>query len=87
MYEHYMKLAIAQARKAVGRVSPNPLVGAIIVKNGEIVGTGYHHYTGSPHAEIIALKKAGRSARKADLYVNLEPCCHFGRTPPVPVLL
>ena len=82
MYEHYMKLAIAQARKAVGRVSPNPLVGAVIVKNGEIVGTGYHHRAGDPHAEINALKKAGKNARKADLYVNLEPCCHYGRTPP-----
>ncbi len=82
MCERYMKVAIAQAKKAIGRVSPNPMVGAVIVKKGEIVGMGYHHRAGSPHAEINALRKAGKKAKSADLYVNLEPCCHYGRTPP-----
>jgi len=82
MFEKYMKVAIAQAKKAVGRVSPNPMVGAVIVKKGEIIGLGYHQRAGSPHAEINALKKAGKKARNADLYVNLEPCFHYGRTPP-----
>ena len=82
MSEKYMKIALAQAKRALGRVSPNPLVGAVIVKRGEIVGAGYHHRAGSPHAEINALNKAGRKARNADLYITLEPCCHHGRTPP-----
>ncbi|MBW1840019.1 MAG: bifunctional diaminohydroxyphosphoribosylaminopyrimidine deaminase/5-amino-6-(5-phosphoribosylamino)uracil reductase RibD [Deltaproteobacteria bacterium] len=82
MFERYMKMAIAQAKKAIGRVSPNPMVGAVIVKKGEIVGLGYHHRAGSPHAEINALRKAGKKAKNAELYVNLEPCCHYGRTPP-----
>jgi diaminohydroxyphosphoribosylaminopyrimidine deaminase/5-amino-6-(5-phosphoribosylamino)uracil reductase len=82
MFETYMKIAIAQAKKARGRVSPNPLVGAVVVKKGEIVGVGYHHRAGSPHAEINALACAGRKARNADLYVTLEPCSHYGRTPP-----
>ncbi len=82
MLETYMKVAIAQAKKARGRVSPNPLVGAVIVKKGEVVGVGYHHRAGSPHAEINALADAGQKARNADLYVTLEPCCHHGRTPP-----
>jgi diaminohydroxyphosphoribosylaminopyrimidine deaminase/5-amino-6-(5-phosphoribosylamino)uracil reductase len=82
MFEQYMKLAIAQAKKAVGRVSPNPMVGSVVVKKGEIVGLGYHCQAGSPHAEINTLKKAGKKARNADIYVNLEPCCHYGRTPP-----
>jgi len=82
MSEKYMKIALAQAKRALGRVSPNPLVGAVIVKRDEIVGVGYHHRAGSPHAEINALSKAGRKARNADLYVTLEPCCHYGRTPP-----
>jgi diaminohydroxyphosphoribosylaminopyrimidine deaminase/5-amino-6-(5-phosphoribosylamino)uracil reductase len=82
MNEKYMKVAIAQARKAVGKVSPNPMVGAVVVKKGEILGRGYHHQAGSPHAEINALRKAGKKTKNADLYVNLEPCCHYGRTPP-----
>jgi len=82
MFEKYMKLAIAQAKKAVGRVSPNPMVGAVVVKRGEIAGLGYHRQAGSPHAEINALKKAGKKAGNAELYVNIEPCCHYGRTPP-----
>ena len=82
MFETYMKIAIAQAKKARGRVSPNPLVGAVVVKKGEIAGLGYHHRAGSPHAEINALVHAGKKARNADLFVTLEPCCHYGRTPP-----
>ncbi len=82
MLETYMKIAIAQAKKARGRVSPNPLVGAVVVKKGEIVGRGYHRRAGSPHAEINAIVHAGKKARNADLFVTLEPCCHYGRTPP-----
>ena len=70
------------ASRALGRTSPNPLVGAIIVRNGRIVGKGYHRGAGTPHAEIHALTEAGRKANGADLYINLEPCCHHGRTPP-----
>ncbi|MBT5868641.1 MAG: bifunctional diaminohydroxyphosphoribosylaminopyrimidine deaminase/5-amino-6-(5-phosphoribosylamino)uracil reductase RibD [Nitrospinaceae bacterium] len=66
----------------LGTTSPNPMVGAIIVRRGKVVGTGYHTRAGAPHAEVEALKQAGHKAKSADLYVNLEPCCHFGRTPP-----
>jgi diaminohydroxyphosphoribosylaminopyrimidine deaminase/5-amino-6-(5-phosphoribosylamino)uracil reductase len=82
MIETYMKIAIAQAKKGRGRVSPNPLVGAAVVKKGEIVGLGYHRRAGSPHAEVNALVHAGKKSRNADLFVTLEPCCHYGRTPP-----
>ena len=82
MHETYMRIALAQARKGAGRVSPNPMVGAVVVKGGRIVGRGYHRKAGTPHAEVHALARAGRNARGADLYVNLEPCAHFGRTPP-----
>ena len=78
----YMKKAIALAKRATGRTSPNPLVGAVVVRKGEIVGTGYHHKSGEPHAEIIALERAGDLSRGAELYVNLEPCNHRGQTPP-----
>lgn len=77
-----MRCALELARKGQGRTSPNPMVGAVLVKNGQVVGEGYHRKAGLPHAEIEALKRAGKKARGADLYVNLEPCCHFGRTPP-----
>jgi len=77
-----MRRAILLAEKARGRTSPNPMVGAVVVRSGKIVGEGYHTRAGQPHAEITALRKAGDKARSADLYVNLEPCCHFGRTPP-----
>jgi len=77
-----MRLALDLARKAEGQTNPNPVVGAVLVKSGEIVAKGYHKKAGLPHAEIIALRKAGGKARGADLYVNLEPCCHHGRTPP-----
>lgn len=80
--ERFMRLAIQLARKAEGLTNPNPAVGAVVVKDGDIVGRGYHKRCGLPHAEIAALKSAGRKARGATLYVTLEPCNHFGRTPP-----
>lgn len=79
----YMKQAISLARKGVGKTSPNPLVGAIIVLNGNVIGKGYHKRFGSAHAEIEAINDANSSDfSKAILYVNLEPCCHHGKTPP-----
>ena len=78
----YMALAIKLAKRAEGMTSPNPMVGAVIVKNGIIVGRGYHKRAGLPHAEINALRQAGAKAKGATLYVTLEPCDHFGRTPP-----
>ncbi|MEH2147126.1 bifunctional diaminohydroxyphosphoribosylaminopyrimidine deaminase/5-amino-6-(5-phosphoribosylamino)uracil reductase RibD [Nostoc sp.] len=70
------------ARRALGRTSPNPLVGAVIVQDGEIVGEGFHPRAGEPHAEVFALKAAGDRSRGATIYVSLEPCNHYGRTPP-----
>src|SRR5512133_805571 len=78
----YMDLALEEARKGLGRVSPNPAVGAIIVKDGKIVGRGYHRKAGTPHAEVHAIRDAGQLAKDATLYVTLEPCNHAGRTPP-----
>ncbi len=78
----YMQRALDLAALALGRTSPNPVVGAVIVKNGVIVGEGYHQKAGTPHAEIHALQQAGEQARGADIYVTLEPCSHHGRTPP-----
>lgn len=78
----YMKAALELAARARGRTSPNPMVGAVVVKEGNIVGRGYHLKAGTPHAEIHALNEAGEAARGATLYVTLEPCCHYGRTGP-----
>ena len=78
----FMKAALRLARKGVGMVSPNPMVGAVLVRENKIVGTGYHHFFGGPHAEQYALKSARGEARGSDLYINLEPCCHVGKTPP-----
>ena len=78
----YLRMARRLARKAEGRTSPNPIVGAVIVRDGKIVGTGYHQFAGGDHAEIAALKRAGPKARGATLYITLEPCSHQGRTPP-----
>ena len=75
-------MALGLARRGVGKTSPNPAVGAVVVRKGEVVGKGYHRKAGLPHAEIEALRMAGGRARKADLYVTLEPCNHRGRTPP-----
>ncbi len=77
-----MQTAITFARKGIGKTSPNPAVGAVIVKNGKIIGKGYHKKAGLAHAEINALKQAGIKAKGAEMYVTLEPCNHFGRTPP-----
>lgn len=77
-----MQMALELAAKAKGRTSPNPMVGAVMVKDGQIVGQGYHAKAGTPHAEVHALREAGEAARGATVYVTLEPCSHFGRTPP-----
>ncbi|KUK64729.1 MAG: Riboflavin biosynthesis protein RibD [Desulfotomaculum sp. 46_80] len=78
----YMGRALELARLGRGKTSPNPMVGAVVVKDGQVAGEGYHHKAGSPHAEIIALDNAGEKAKGATLYVNLEPCSHYGRTGP-----
>jgi len=78
----FMLYAIELAKKGTRKTFPNPIVGAVIVKDNKIVGAGYHKKAGGPHAEIIALKKAKQKARGAILYVTLEPCCHHGKTPP-----
>ena len=78
----FMRRALVLAKQAKGRTSPNPLVGAVIVKAGKVVGEGYHRKAGGPHAEIDALQEAADAAKGGTLYVNLEPCCHWGRTPP-----
>ncbi len=80
--ETFMKRALDLAVQATGRTSPNPLVGCVIVKDKQIVGEGYHHKAGTPHAEVHALIAAGELTRDATAYVTLEPCSHFGRTPP-----
>ncbi|HVJ48589.1 bifunctional diaminohydroxyphosphoribosylaminopyrimidine deaminase/5-amino-6-(5-phosphoribosylamino)uracil reductase RibD [Desulfitobacterium sp.] len=80
--EKYMRRALQLATQAVGRTSPNPLVGCLIVKNNMVMGEGFHHQAGTPHAEVHALEQAGENARGATAYVTLEPCSHFGRTPP-----
>ncbi len=78
-----MHQALSLARKALGNVSPNPAVGAVVLnKEGQIVGQGYTQPPGSDHAEIVALKQAGEAARGGTMYVTLEPCCHYGKTPP-----
>lgn len=82
VHEKYMRLCFELALKGVGNVSPNPMVGAVVVKNGKIVGKGYHEIFGGPHAEVNALRNAKKNTVGADLYVNLEPCSHFGKTPP-----
>ena len=82
---YFLDLTLALAAKGEGQVRPNPLVGAVVVKNGIIVGRGFHRYAGVKHAEALALEEAGTLARGATVYVNLEPCCHRGngkRTPP-----
>ena len=79
---NYMRLALREAKKGIGRTSPNPSVGAVVVKNSKVVGKGYHKRAGTPHAEIHALREAGKRAKDGTLYVTLEPCNHTGRTPP-----
>ena len=80
--EKYLRRCLELASKGLGFVSPNPMVGCVIVRNGRVVSEGFHRRFGGPHAEIEALRKAGRKAKGASLYVNLEPCAHHGKTPP-----
>lgn len=78
----FMQVAIELAQKGLGRVSPNPMVGAVIVKDNEIIGQGFHHAFGEDHAEIDAIKNTHQDIRGATMYVTLEPCCFYGKTPP-----
>jgi diaminohydroxyphosphoribosylaminopyrimidine deaminase/5-amino-6-(5-phosphoribosylamino)uracil reductase len=78
----YMAMTLELAAKAIGKVSPDPLVGAVIVNNSEIVGTGYYAEYGAPHAEAVAINEAGDKCKGGTIYTNLEPCCHFGKNPP-----
>src|SRR4030042_6930935 len=78
----YMECALSLARLAIGYTSPNPAVGAVVVKDGLAIGMGYTQPAGSDHAEVMALRQAGDKAFGATMYVTLEPCCHYGRTPP-----
>lgn len=80
--ELYMRRAIELAARGRGGVEPNPMVGAVVVQDGEVVGEGYHAVHGGPHAEVVALDAAGARAKGATIYVTLEPCCHHGKTPP-----
>lgn len=80
--ERYMRRALELARKGEGHVNPNPMVGAVIVKEGHVIGEGFHEYYGGLHAERNALKQCKESPEGATLYVTLEPCCHYGKTPP-----
>ena len=83
--ETYMALALSLAEKGAGRVSPNPMVGAVIVKKGRIIGEGWHQRYGGLHAERDALadcRNRGEDPAGAEMYVTLEPCCHYGKTPP-----
>lgn len=79
---YFMNIALKLALKARNKTSPNPVVGAVVVKKGKIVGTGFHQKAGFAHAEVVAINNAGQLARGGSLYVTLEPCTHFGRTPP-----
>jgi diaminohydroxyphosphoribosylaminopyrimidine deaminase/5-amino-6-(5-phosphoribosylamino)uracil reductase len=81
-HEYFMRRAIELAVKSKGKTSPNPMVGAVVVKNGRVIAEGYHEQAGLAHAEIMALDKAAAKAKGATLYVTLEPCAHYGRTPP-----
>ena len=80
--ESYMKEALRLARRGLGRVSPNPMVGAVVVRADRVIGKGYHRLFGGPHAEVNALEGLEDEAKGATLYVTLEPCCHYGKTPP-----
>jgi len=80
--EKTMRRALALARRGIGKTAPNPAVGCVIVRDGQVVGTGWHKKAGTPHAEVHALHAAGERAAGADVYVTLEPCSHYGKTPP-----
>ncbi|MGB0564897.1 MAG: bifunctional diaminohydroxyphosphoribosylaminopyrimidine deaminase/5-amino-6-(5-phosphoribosylamino)uracil reductase RibD [Spirulinaceae cyanobacterium] len=79
---HWMQHCLALARRAIGRTAPNPMVGAVVIKDGQLIGEGWHPGAGQPHAEVFALQAAGAAAQGATVYVSLEPCNHYGRTPP-----
>ena len=81
-HKKYMEIALKLAEKGKGTTSPNPMVGCVVVKRGKIIGKGYHRKSGEDHAEVIALSQAGKKANNSTLYVNLEPCSHWGKTPP-----
>jgi diaminohydroxyphosphoribosylaminopyrimidine deaminase/5-amino-6-(5-phosphoribosylamino)uracil reductase len=85
--ERLMRRALALAVRGLGETNPNPAVGCLIVRGGRVLGEGWHARAGGPHAEVVALRRAGARARGATLYVTLEPCAHFGRTPPCAPLL
>lgn len=85
--EHYMRLALDVAKAGIGQTSPNPVVGAVVVNGGAVVGLGAHLKAGEPHAEVHAIRMAGEKARGATVYVTLEPCSHYGKTPPCVDLL
>ena len=80
--ERFLRRALALARRGLGAVEPNPLVGCVLVRNGRIIGEGWHRRFGGPHAEVDALRRATAATRGATAYVALEPCCHYGKTPP-----
>ncbi len=80
--QYYMKQALILARRGLGKTSPNPMVGAVIVKDGKIIGRGYHRKFGGKHAEVNAIESAEENLKGATIYVTLEPCCHYGKTPP-----
>ena len=82
----FMAEALRLAERGLYTTDPNPRVGCVIVKDDRVVGRGFHHQAGEPHAEVLALNDAGTSARGATVYLTLEPCTHFGRTPPCAVL-
>jgi len=79
----HLEEALDLAERGWGATSPNPAVGAVVVRDGEVVGRGFHTWSGLKHAEVLALEEARERARGATLYVTLEPCAHHGRTPPV----
>jgi len=81
-FQLWMRLALNEASRGLGQTSPNPAVGAVLTRKGARVATGYHRKAGTAHAEIVAIQAAGPRARGADLYTTLEPCNHYGRTPP-----
>ncbi|MDX6512396.1 MAG: diaminohydroxyphosphoribosylaminopyrimidine deaminase, partial [Gaiellaceae bacterium] len=78
----FLERALELAERGRGTTQPNPVVGAVVVRDGEVVGEGWHERAGGPHAEVVALEAAGERARGATMYVTLEPCSHHGRTPP-----
>jgi len=78
----FLEMTISLAKKGIGKATPNPLVGALLVKKGKVISTGFHKYFGGPHAEVNAIKNAKGKAEGATLYINLEPCAHYGKTPP-----